>query len=196
MKRPGLALRRLREHRGLTLREVSKLTGIPTSSLSRVESGKLNLSFHRLVQISEGLDVDLAEIFEMADERSPGAPAIVGRRSICRAGDPDARRPAADLLQKRLSPQIIDPPPAAGGVPEFTRVEGEIYAYVLSGEAELHTELYAALRLSEGDSIYFDGAMGHAWTAVGAPPCQVLTVTSAAGPTRPSRAGRHREFEE
>jgi Helix-turn-helix domain/Cupin domain len=177
-KRPGAVLRRVRGRIGLTLAEVSRRTGISVSMLSKVENGRLSLSYERLIQISEGLEINVAQLFEVAEAIAPDAPPI-GRRSICRAGDPGAPHPAADLLRKRLSPRVIDL--RAGSmdeVPALQRLSGDVYAYVVEGEAELHTELYAPLRLGAGDSIYFDGASGHAWICAGLGACRVLTVTS------------------
>jgi transcriptional regulator with XRE-family HTH domain len=181
-KRPGAALRRVRERSGLTLGEVSRRTGISVSTLSKVENGKLSLSYHRLAQISDGLEIDIARLFEAPGEAvAPQAPAT-GRRSVCRAGDPGAERPAADLLRKRLSPRVMVLGPCGSSeVPKLSRVAGEVYAFVIEGEAELHTELYAPLRLGAGDSIYFDGETAHAWISAGPRPCQVLTVSSGDG---------------
>jgi len=178
-KRPGAALRRVRERNGLTLTEVSRRTGISVSMLSKVESGRLSLSYKRLVQISEGLQIDVARLFEASGEETARESRATGRRSICRAGDPGAPHPAADLLHRRLSPRIIDLSPRdADEAPELRRTAGEVYAYVIEGKAELHTDLYAALRLGVGDSIYFDGASDHAWINAGVGACRVLTVTS------------------
>ena len=177
-KRPGAVLRRVRGRIGLTLAEVSRRTGISVSMLSKVENGRLSLSYERLIQISEGLEINVAQLFEVAEDIAPYAPPI-GRRCICRAGDPGAPHPAADLLRKRLSPRVIDL--RAGSmdeVPALQRLSGDVYAYVVEGEAELHTDLYAPLRLGAGDSIYFDGASGHAWVGAGPGVCRVLTVTS------------------
>ena len=177
-KQPGAALRRVRERSGLSLAEVSRRTGIPVSTLSRVENGKLSLSYQRLAQISEGLAIDVARLFESPDDAlAKAAPA--GRRSICRAGDPGAPHPGADLLNKRLSPRVLELAPwTSGDAPDLRRDVGEVYAYVVEGAAVLHTDLYAPLRLEAGDSIYFDGATGHAWANAGAGACRVLTVSS------------------
>ena len=178
-KRTGAALRRVRGRIGLTLAEVSRRTGISVSMLSRVENGRLSLSYERLIQISEGLQIDVARLFEASAEATAPETPPIGRRSICRAGDPGAPHPAADLLRKRLSPRIIDLRPRdADEAPALQRLAGDIYAFVIEGEAELHTDLYAALRLGVGDSIYFDGASGHAWINAGPGACRVLTVTS------------------
>jgi hypothetical protein len=33
--------------------------------------------------------------------------------------------------------------------------------------------------MSTGDSVYFDGSMGHAYVAVGDGPCRILSICSA-----------------
>ena len=44
----GAALRRIRKSRKLTLEQLSQLTGIPTSSLSRIENTRLRLTVDNL----------------------------------------------------------------------------------------------------------------------------------------------------
>lgn len=172
---PGAALRRLRQANGLPLREVARRTGVSISVLSKVETGKLGLNARRLAQISSGLGIDVGQLFE-----PPARAFAPGRRSISRAGDPAAVPPAADLLHKRLSPHILQ---LAAGEPggALAYLPGEVFAYVIEGEAELRTDLYAPLRLGPGDTVYFDGATGHAWASAGTATCRVLIVSSAEG---------------
>ena len=46
-------------------------------------------------------------------------------------------------------------------------------------KVEVHTELYAPLILSKGESAYIDSTMGHAYVAHGPGPCRILGVCSA-----------------
>ncbi len=178
-KQPGAALRRLRQRDGLSLGEVSRRTGISVSILSKVEHGRLGLSYRRLAQLSEGLDIDVARLFEAPDEDASATEiAPTGRRSIHRAGDPAAPQPGAELLHRRLTPRIVDLPPRASKAPALTRLAGDVFAFVVEGEAVLHTDIYAPLQMGVGDSIYFDGATAHAWVNAGSGPCRVLTVSS------------------
>lgn len=185
--KPGAALRELRLSKGWTLGEVSQRTGLPLSTLSKVENDKMSLTYDKLVRISEGMEIDLAELFTAEAALAPNTGGG-GRRSITRAGEGREIQtehyghlyPAADLLNKRLVPIIADV--RARSLQEFgdlIRHSGEEYAYVLEGAIELHTDLYAPVRLEAGDSIYFDSSMGHAYIAAGAGPCRVLSVCSA-----------------
>ncbi|WBX82723.1 helix-turn-helix domain-containing protein [Sphingosinicella microcystinivorans] len=186
---PGEVLRGIRTERGLTLAEVSKRTGMPISTLSKVETGKISLSYEKLIRLSRGLDIDITRLFAAPKAASgPGRSLATGRRTITRAGEGPRIRtatydyvyPSADLLNKSLNPMIIDV--RARSLAEFgdmMRHPGEEYALVLEGQCEFHCDLYAPTLMSTGDSVYFDGSMGHAYVAVGEAPCRILSICSA-----------------
>jgi len=52
LARPGAALKALRRQHGWTLAEVSQRTGLPTSTLSKIENDKVSLSFDKLARLS------------------------------------------------------------------------------------------------------------------------------------------------
>ena len=51
----GGLLRALRARRGWTLKQMSDLTGIPVSTLSKVEHDRLTLTYDKLLQFSRWL---------------------------------------------------------------------------------------------------------------------------------------------
>ena len=187
--RLGMALRALRKQRGMTLAEASALAELPVSTLSKIENERMSLSYDKMQRICRALGIDIAQLFSGEPSVAPPpGPVPSGRRSITRAGEGYAIEtanyghlyPAADLLNKRITPIIAEV--KARSLKEFgelVRHAGEEYAYVLEGTVDLHTELYAPVRLETGDSIYFDSGMGHAYIAVGEGPCKVLSVNSA-----------------
>ncbi|MGI9168700.1 MAG: helix-turn-helix domain-containing protein, partial [Caulobacteraceae bacterium] len=184
--KPGAMLKALRLRQGWTLAEVSARTGLPVSTLSKVENDKMSLSYDKLARISRGLEVDIGVLF--ATDAPPASLALVtGRRSITRAGDGRAIEtrsyghlyPATELLNKRFVPIVAEV--RARSLAEFgemIRHPGEEYAYVLEGAIDLHTDLYAPVRLETGDSIYFDSGMGHAYLAAAPGACRVLSICS------------------
>jgi transcriptional regulator with XRE-family HTH domain len=185
--KPGAAVKALRRKHGWTLAEVSRRTGLPTSTLSKIENDKMSLTFDKLVRISTGLQVDISALFS-GDTGVDGHNGASGRRSITRAGEGKAIEtpnyshlyPAWDLLHKSIIPIVADL--RARSLEEFGELihhPGEEYAFVLEGEVDLHTSLYAPVRLKKGDSIYFDSGMGHAYIAASDGPCRVLSLCSA-----------------
>lgn len=180
---PGDTLRALRTQRGWTLSELSERTGLPISTLSKVENNRMSLTYDKLTRISRGLEVDIADLFGSPSAAPQQVPT--GRRSITRAGEGYSietenygqRFPASELRQKRFTPIMAEV--RARSLQEFgelVRHSGEEFALVLEGSLELHTDLYAPARLEVGDSIYFDSNMGHAYIAIGDAPCRVLSV--------------------
>jgi transcriptional regulator with XRE-family HTH domain len=185
---PGASLRNLRVRKGWTLAEVSERTGLPVSTLSKIENDKMSLSYDKLARISAGLEVDIAELFTpRATIANGGVPS--GRRCVTRAGEGQAIEtenyghlyPASELLNKRFVPIVAEMRARTlGEFGELIRHEGEEYAFVLDGTVEFHSELYAPLTLHKGDSIYFDSGMGHAYLKAGPGVCRVLSICSGA----------------
>ena len=185
--KPGRVLKALRRQRGWTLAEVGRRTGLPTSTVSKIENDKMSLTFDKLSRLSSGLQLDISALFNGAPGEE-GLSGASGRRSITRAGEGKAIEtrnyahlyPAWDLLNKRIIPIVAEL--HARSLEEFgelIRHPGEEYAFVLEGEVDLHTSLYAPVRLKTGDSIYFDSGMGHAYIAASDGPCRVLSICSA-----------------
>jgi transcriptional regulator with XRE-family HTH domain len=188
---PGVALRSLREENGWTLAEVSKKTGLPISTLSRIENNRMSLNFDKLMRLSSALGVDMAQLLNPA-RLSDSATPRSGRRSVTRAGGGRLvetthykyHYQATDLLNKQFVPIIAEV--RARSLAEFgelIRHPGEEFALVMEGAVEVHTDIYEPLRLDVGDSVYFDSTMGHAYVAAAAGTCRILSVSSSsAGP--------------
>ena len=188
--RPGAALKELRTERGLTLADVAERTGLPISSLSKMENGKTAITFDKLLRLSEAFEVDIVELLGSSQapmSRSEGST----RRSITRAGEGqliETRRgnylyPAAELLHKNFVPIVGDVlAKDISKYGEYSSHYGEEYVYVIQGILELHFELYTPARLEVGDSVYFDSEMKHAYIAVGDEPCRILSICATDDP--------------
>jgi transcriptional regulator with XRE-family HTH domain len=187
----GESLRRIRKERGMTLIEAGEKSGMPMSTISKIENNKMSLSYDKLLRICNALDVDISELFSGAPAAEKAAPSPSGRRSINRRGTGYAINtpnyshlyPAADLLNKRSIPIIAEiQTRSLAEFGELIRHPGEEFAIVLEGTVDLYTDLYAPARLETGDSIYFDSGMAHAYIAVGKGTCRVLSVCTSDEP--------------
>jgi transcriptional regulator with XRE-family HTH domain len=185
---PSRAIRQARLNQGLSLRALSARAGLPYSTLSKLENGKMALTYDKMIRLAQALNLDLQDI--ITDSGPAAAPAGVGRRSVTHAGeelDAESERhvhhyPAAELLGKMMIPIIIDV--QARSVEELgglVRHAGEEYLYVLKGAMELHSDLYAPLPLTAGDSVYFDSGMAHGYVRTSGEPCSVLAVCAGPG---------------
>jgi|SRR6185437_10119507 len=195
---PGSALKALRTQRGWTLAEVGRRTGLPISTLSKIENERISLTYDKLALLSASLNVDISQLFAPPLGLMRGA--VIGRRSYTPGGEGQVIEtgkyghtyPAADFLNKRFIPIIAEL--RAHSLEEFgelIRHPGEEYAYVLEGTVLFHSDLYAPLTMRKGDSIYFDSGMGHAYLAADAGPCRVLSICS--GPESQLKEALQRE---
>ena len=76
----GALLRGLRAREGWTLKEMSAKSGIPVSTLSKVEHDRLTLTYDRLQQLSRRLGMRMSELFAESQDEAP--PAVTARRSV------------------------------------------------------------------------------------------------------------------
>lgn len=188
--RLGAAVRSLRRQRGWTLAELSRRSGFSIPTLSKVENDRLSLSYDKLIRLSEGLGIDIGQLFVPVEGAgSGGSPTPSGRRSVNREGDGelvstqnyDYRYLSTDVTRKKFIPILTAV--HARSLEEFgelVRHSGEEFVYVLEGLLEIYTEHYAPMFLKAGESAYIDSSMGHAYVAGGDEPCRLMAVCSAA----------------
>lgn len=184
----GTLLKALRARNGWTLKEMSDRSGIPVSTLSKVEHDRLTLTYDKLLQLSQRLNIRMSELFAENDA-SPEV-SVTARRSIgdldrsVRVNTPnyDYYYLCTELRRKRMIPIITRI--RAKSVAEFGDLvhhPGEEFIYVVAGQVVVHTEFYDPVTLDEGQSIYIDSNMGHAYvTAEGCDEAVVLGVCSSA----------------
>ncbi len=184
----GAVMRGIRSRNGWTLKEMSAKSGIPVSTLSKVEHDRLTLSYDKLQQLSQRLSIRMSDLF--AEEEGDNAPRVTGRRSVgtieqavrVTTDNYDYHYLCTDLRQKRMIPIITRiRAHSASEFGELVRHHGEEFIYVLEGEIEIHTEFYDPVALKTGQGIYLDSSMGHAYVvAEGFDEALVLGVCSSA----------------
>ena len=184
----GTLLRRFRDHAGWTLKEMSAHSGIPVSTLSKVEHDRLTLTYDKLQMLSQRLGLRMSELFAEADDTT--SQPITARRSLgtlaaaIRVETPnyDYYYLCTELRKKRMIPVVTKI--RAKNTAEFGALlkhAGEEYIYVLKGTIAVVTEFYDTVMLAAGESIYLDSSMGHAYlTTDGCDEAEVLGVMSSA----------------
>jgi transcriptional regulator with XRE-family HTH domain len=182
----GPRLKALRKARSTSLAELARATGLSEATLSRVENGQSLVTAHHLYQLARELGVDITAFFE--DESRA---LTHGIRSVCRKGEGvpfstsryEAQVLCTDIANKHMHPAINTVTVAslaeAGG---FSRHDGEEFLHVLEGRLLLATEFYEPLILEEGDSIYFDSHMGHAYLSADGKPVRILVIATTEPP--------------
>lgn len=184
----GSLLRSLRLRNDWTLKEMSQRTGIPLSTLAKVEHDRLTLTYDKLQQVAERLQIRMSELF--AEPVDDADTAVTARRSIGNTDNAirvqtknyDYFFLCPELRRKRMIPLVARI--RAKNVGEFGDLvhhSGEEFIYVIEGRVEVHTEFYDPVVIEAGESIYLDSNMGHAFVAAeGCDEAVVLGICSSA----------------
>jgi transcriptional regulator with XRE-family HTH domain len=182
----GRILKDVRSRRGWTLKEMSERSGIPVSTLSKVENDRLTLTYDKLLQLSQKLSIRISELFAESEAEE----GVTARRSIGRQEEAvrvttpnyDYYYLCTELRRKRMIPIItVIRAKSLDQFGDLVRHSGEEYIHVLEGAIEVHTEFYDPVTLQTGEGIYIDSNMGHAYVAVeGCDEATVLGICSSA----------------
>jgi transcriptional regulator with XRE-family HTH domain len=149
---------------------MSEHSGIPLSTLSKVENDRLTLTYDKLAQLSQKLQIPISDLFAETEQ----VEAITARRSIGKVEDAvrvttpnyDYYYLCTELRRKRMVPVLTRI--RAKSLSEFGDLvshAGEEYIHVLEGTIVVHTQFYDPVTLKTGEAIYIDSNMGHAYVA-------------------------------
>jgi transcriptional regulator with XRE-family HTH domain len=159
----GETLRALRQTRGWNLTELATASGVPVSTLSKIENGQMNPSLVHAINLATALDANLGFL---VDRGSAEPFSVVRAGRAARLDLPEMGLVLHDLqgdfargvLEARLG-EI-----AAGGRSgdEPMTHPGEEICHVISGviHYEIGGEEYA---LGPGDAIHFKCSVPHLW---------------------------------
>ncbi|MBU6373660.1 MAG: helix-turn-helix domain-containing protein [Alphaproteobacteria bacterium] len=188
----GVRIRRLRQERGWKLAELSARSGIAISTLSKVETGALSLAYDRLLKVANAFDLGLSEFLAPPQSEAKG-PAQTGRISFARSGSGaqvvtpgyNYHYLCENLRLKSMVPILSEC--TARSLDEFgplLRHDGEEFTFVVKGRVQFLSEFYGPEVLEEGEGVYIDSRMGHAYLNAGPGPCWILSVNYS-----PAKAG-------
>lgn len=171
----GKLIRTLRTRNGWTIQEMADKTGIPRSTLAKVEHDRLTLGYDKLLQISQRLKMRMSEIFagDEVEGRAMTRRSVGTLEGAIHVDSPNYEHffLCPDLRKKRMIPMVARV--RAKTLEEFgdlVRHSGEEFYYVLEGSIQVHTEFYEPVTVTAGQCIYLDSTMGHAYVL--APGCE------------------------
>ncbi len=167
----GNLIRKCRQKRKLTLRELCDKAGVSVGYLSQVERGNATPSLGTLAQIARALDLGLD--YFVTRPKPGDAVSYAEQRRKFSISDTGVTYEAlsTEFPGHELSAFIMNCPP--GFQSETFQHEGEEFIYVLSGtiEKSLDGETFT---LREGDSLHYNGMTPHAWKTLGETPARML----------------------
>ncbi len=171
----GARLNRLRTGRDLTLAELSELTDISISTLSRLESGVRRPSLEQLLPLARAYGMTLDEL---VDAPETGDPRIHVKPHVHRDGTktiPLTRRPGGIQAFKMVLPPARCTPPKSLMVHE-----GYEWVYVLSGRLRLLLG-ERDMVLEPGEAAEFDTRTPHWFGPVAGGTVELLSLFGKQG---------------
>ena len=73
----GRRLRQVRKARQLTLKQLSEASGVPVSTLSKMELAQVSVSYEKLAAAARALNVDIAQLFRASGTADTPVPVTV-----------------------------------------------------------------------------------------------------------------------
>jgi transcriptional regulator with XRE-family HTH domain len=175
----GPRIRRARRERGLSLAQLSALSGFSPSFLSLVERNRTSPSLTSLTKLAEALNISASSLLPNA----AGNGALVHRATDTNPpvilGEPKViyRALSAAKPSLQLEPMLVVHQPLGDGEPEpepFSH-RGEEFCYVLEGKLVFRVEGQEYL-LNPGDSIHVESSTLHICFTNGPQPARSLWV--------------------
>lgn len=175
----GTKIRQLRTAAGLTLTAVAELSNLTKSTVSKIETGQVSAPISTYIRIAEALGVQLADFFT---ESATSPPYVLTRKGNGHVISRDGSRfgysyeaLGLEMRDKHFEPFLLKIHP--GDESATFQHPGQEFIYVLTGKIEF-TIGSETLKLSPGDSLFFDPMNEHRVQVLGNRPATFLAFFS------------------
>ena len=161
----GIRIKTIREEKGISLQELSKLTGFDVEALSDIEANRFQPQLGTIIKLSKALDSAFGRIVSGVGSKLYSVTRKNERKTISRSTSYRGQKPV--YLYKSLAPEVkgrhmeslivqLEENPDA----EMSIHEGEEFIYVLDGVASLKIGA-DVFELEAGDSVYYLSTTPH-----------------------------------
>lgn len=173
----GTVLRELREQRGYSQIDVSRIIGRTTSWLSMLEAGKTTTTFNILLELLNIYECTLSYFFESVEEKSRDTSDFKKNIAVVHVNEWQPLSLIEGMtyflppFKEKLQGGKLDFTPVvlkAGCSSGVVRHQGEEILYMLKGELELlfyedlmDTPTGEPLKLKQGDAVHFYTSIRH-----------------------------------
>lgn len=185
----GKQIRDMRMNLGLTLQNVSDLTGLSKPLLSQIENDVTFPPIATLLKISKALGTHIGDFFQETAHNHKRIAVVrqEERKETMRRLHEEAERIgyryeslAYPMREKRMEPFIVEIEPRdEQNIPVYQHA-GEEFLFVLEGEMEFRGD-DRVIVLHAGDSLYFDSKIPHALRGLKGKKATVLAVIYTPG---------------
>ena len=170
---------------GLSSAQLAKRVGLSRAMISKIENAQVSPSLATMSRLAEALEIPITSLFQGLDEERDALYTKAG-------GGPELGRPGTksghryQLLgsmrgpAKRMEPMLVTLSSESEVFPLYQH-PGTEFLHMLEGEME-YGYAGASYQMSPGDSLQFDGEVGHGPIRLVRLPVRFLSVTAYGQP--------------
>ena len=173
----GERLKQLREHNGMSQRELSRRAGVPNSAISVIESNKVSPSVDSLTRVLNGFPMTLIEFF--SDKKEADENFYYKKEELVEMSDASMsfRMVGADRKNRKIRFLHEHYPPGGNTGEKLITHNGEEVGVVLRGRMELTLGDKVQI-LEAGDGFYIDARIPHGFRNIDDEECEVVTAAT------------------
>lgn len=158
----GDRIKRCRNEKGLSLRDLAIMVDLSASFLSQIEQGKASPSIENLKKIANSLDVRVSYLIE--DEEVKKNSDVIKKEERRYVESIDSNTKIALLtssnIEKNMEPILYEIGPGGESGRNYFNHPGEEFIFILEGKLDVYIE-DTIHSLKEGDSLYFKSTENH-----------------------------------
>jgi len=171
----GRRLRSIRTARGMSQRQLARVSGVANATISQIESNKLNPTVSMLKKVLNGFPISMSEFFAENTEYAERIFYRVDDLTKIADGGVSYLQVGANLHNKSIQFLKECYQPGAGTGKHAITHEGEECGIVLKGRLEVTVADQTAV-LTAGDAYYFRSDQPHQFRNSGSEPCELITA--------------------
>jgi len=163
----GEKIKRLREDKALSLKDLSDRSGLSTAVLSQIENHLISPPLGTLIRLAKALDVKSSGFFDQhgnksftivrKDERKPVS-RFASKRGVQYGYSYESL--GHDMKDRHMEPFLVTLEPTTVASPKPSSHDGEEFLFVLEGEMEITLGEHSDV-LQPGDAVYYDSTIPH-----------------------------------
>jgi len=169
----GTRVRRIRQERGLTLKQIEAKVGVSATHISEIERGNTSPTIGALERIADALGVLPSYLIDIPPLPEMRVQHPEDRRGLAMWGGAIQLDPLTDRLAHSEMSLFIATIQANGQVDGDPGHDGEEFCYVLEGILEVVVNGSSYL-LRRGDTIHFKAVQSHRIRNLAPTPCRTL----------------------
>lgn len=186
----GARLRALRKRKGFTLKQLSQASGVPLSTLSKMELGQATLSYDKLLAIAAALGIDMSLLMQAPDQAVSMGSLSGQAIKVSSVGHEEyvSENYRHKFLFNEMGGKVMTPilatvlSRASTEFSEFIKHPGQEFVFVLTGSVRIVFESGNTISLKKNEAAYFDSSIGHVYLSSSTSPARVLAVCSGPSP--------------